>query len=144
MNFQQRYLKLSNEIKNIKDAQSKVVLNLRSVVYSTSQTMQYNHSTGDYSKITITFCNEDGSDMTGDDVDFMSQFYCTCSNSNVYVDTIARINMAEIYGRHPYSWATVTWTANIKIITSKKVPKIKVVNSYTGQTIYLTEGEVIG
>lgn len=143
MNFQQRYLKLSNEIKNIKDAQSKVVLNLRSVVYSTSQTMQYDHYWGTYSSVTITFCNEDGSEMTGDDVDFMFQVYATCSNSGVYLNIFERIYTISIAGRHPYSWATVTWTADIQIITSKKVPKIKVVNSYTGQTTYITQGTII-
>lgn len=143
MNFQQRYLRLSKEIKNIKDAQSKVVLDLRSVTYTSSQTMQYNHTTGEYSTINIKFCNEDGTDMTGDQVDFMSQFYCTCSSPDVYVDTTARINQADINGRHPATWATSTWTANIKIIASKKIPQIKIYNSYTGQTTIITQGTTI-
>lgn len=143
MNFQQRYLRLTKEIKNIKEAQSKVVLDLRSVVYTSTQTMQYDHYWGRYSQINIEFCNEDGTTMDDSQVDFMSQFYCTCSSPDVYVDTITRINRADIYGRHPATWATSTWTANIKIIASKKIPMIKIYNSYTGQTTIITDGTVI-
>ena len=63
MNFQQRYLRLSKEIKNIKEAQSKVVLDLRSVVYTSTQTMQYDHYWGRFTYLSVYLEDENGFDV---------------------------------------------------------------------------------
>lgn len=145
MNFQQRYLRLSKEIKNIKEAQSKVVLNLRSVVYSTTQQMHYDHYYGSASSIGIQFCDADGNPITNtEEMDFMRQVYCTCSNSSAYLSYIGSITGGTINMPHPPAWETGTYTVNVQIITSEKAQKIRITNSYTGETIYLTEGEIIG
>ena len=142
MNFQQRYLRLDKEIKNIKESQSKVVLDLRSVVYTSTQTMQYNHNSGNYSYLTVRIEDENGSLLSASDI--MSQVYCDCSSSDVYLDVVPSGAIFNISGRRPSQWATVTWTVTVKVIVSKKVPQIRIYNSYTGQSTVVTEGEVIG
>ena len=143
MNFQQRYLRLDKEIKNIKESQSKVVLDLRSVVYTSTQTMQYDHYWGTYSYLIIYFEDENGNQIPATDFDFMSQIYCTHSSSAVYSYVYQTGGVAGIRVKHPPSWATSTWTTNVEIITSKKIPQIQIYNSYTGQTTTITEGTII-
>lgn len=142
MNFQQRYLRLDKEIKNIKESQSKVVLDLRSVVYTSDQTMHYDHYWGSYSYLTVYIEDENGGLLSASD--FMSQIYCTCSSTNVYLDVVPSGTIFNIAARRPAAWATGTWTVNVKVIVSKKVPQIRIYNSYTGQSTVVTEGEVIG
>lgn len=142
MNFQQRYLRLDKEIKNIKESQSKVVLDLRSVVYTSDQTMNYDHYWGSYSYLTVYIEDENGGLLSASD--FMSQIYCTCSSTNVYLDVVPAGTIFNIAARRPAAWATGTWTVTVKVIVSKKVPRIRIYNSYTGQSTVVTEGEVIG
>ena len=142
MNFQQRYLRLSKEIKNIKEAQSKVVLDLRSVVYTSDQAMHYDHYWGTYSRMTVYIEDENGGLLSASDI--MSQIYCTCSSTNVYLDVVPAGTIFNIAARRPAAWETGTWTVNVKVIVSKKVPRIRIYNSYTGTSTIITEGEIIG
>lgn len=140
MNFQQRYLRLSKEIKNIKEAQSKVVLDLRSVVYTSTQTMQYDHYWGRFTYLSVYLEDENGFDVR----DNMCQFYFNCSSPNTYLSTFSSQSICTVWGRRPPAWQTTTWTVTIKAITSKRVARMRIYNSYTGETTYVTEGEIIG
>lgn len=140
MNFQQRYLRLSKEIKNIKEAQSKVVLDLRSVVYTSTQTMQYDHYWGRFTYLSVYLEDENGFDVR----DNMCQFYFNCSAPNTYLSTFSYQSICTVWGRRPPAWQTTTWTVTIKAITSKRVARMRIYNSYTGETTYVTEGEIIG
>lgn len=139
MNFQQRYLRLSKEIKNIKEAQSKVVLDLRSVVYTSTQQMHYDHYWGSFTYLSVYLEDEYGVSVR----DNMCQFYCTCSSSNTYLSSFSSQSTCTIWGRRPPAWETTTWTVTIKAITSKKVARMRIYNSYTGQTTIITQGTTI-